>query len=396
MKILHLISSCGFYGAEAMLVTLTKALRGAGHEATIGLLRTAAPGCLDIADVARSERLPIEVLPCAGRWDSSAVRRIQQVVLDTNVNLVHLHGYKADMYGLLATRNSGTKRIATCHDSGMVKRFHFSSPSMTDLYGWVDKLTLRRFHCVAAVSKPIAEALVRSGVPADRVRVIDNGIDLQRFDGSKPAADLLAFKDNAPLIGLVGRLVEGKGHEVLLRVTQELALLYPSLKIVFVGDGPLLDKLQKLTYELGLTPRVRFAGKRADMPSVYAALDIFVLPSSNEGMPISILEAMCSSTPVVASRVGAIPSVIADRQTGLLVEPGDDASLRAAITDLLSSPTLRPMLSQNASRFVRSNYSSGAMATKYLHLYTETLRKSSTTQYSAVETSSPTEGVTHE
>ncbi len=375
MKILQLISSCGYYGAEAMLVTLTKALRDEGADASIGLLRTSAPGSMDVAEAARNENLPVQFIPCNGRWDQGTVREIRRILQEGGFDVVHGHGYKADLYGYAASLKTAAKRVATCHDSGMAKGFQLSKMGLMGTYGFVDKLVLRRFDRVAAVSPQIAEAVIQSGVRADRVQVIDNGINLKRFTGATPSPDLMAFKNDAPLIGLVARVTEGKGHHLLLRVAKELTAGKPSPKFVFIGDGPLEAELQKLASELGVTANVRFAGRRGDMPSVYSALDMFVLPSSNEGMPISVLEAMASGTPVIATRVGAIPSVVTDRSTGLLINP-DATELTGAINELLSSPTLRSTLAQNAAKFVRDHYSEATMATRYMQVYAEALRGS--------------------
>ena len=369
MKVLQLISSSGYYGAEAMMVTLATALRETEVDARIALLRTPSPGCLDVARRAEEQGLPVHLIPCGGKWDSAAIEEIRRIVRDCAIEIVHGHGYKSDLYGYLATRKAAAKCVATCHDSGLANRLRLSNAGTMEIYGWLHKRVLRRLDAVATVSQPIADALVRSGVQSHRVSVIENGISLTRFRSAKPAPDLLAFKGTAPLIGLVARLAEGKGHAVLLEAARCLIAQEPALKFIFVGDGPLEAEMRRLTCDLGLTSCVQFAGKRADMPAVYAALDVMVLPSRNEGMPITVLEAMASKTPVIATTVGAIPQLISNRRTGLLISPDDVGSLRHAISELVSAPRLSATIAQAALDFVQARFSAATMANKYLELY---------------------------
>jgi len=373
MKVLQLISSCGYYGAEAMLITLAEALREAGIDVRIGLVETPTPGFHEMAEIVRARNLPLYTIPCHGKWDRRAIRKIKEIIEIEGIHVLHGHGYKSDFYGLLGGRKTPVKYVATCHDSGLAKPVRWSQGTATDVYGALHKLVFRRFDKVIAVSQPIADALVRSGLQVERVSAIDNGIPLRRFTVTRSAEDLVAFKGNAALVGLIGRLAEGKGHRTLLDAAKLMSAKQNLVKFAFIGDGPLEDELRRATSELGLQERVLFAGKRNDMPAVYAALDVFALPSDNEGMPISILEAMASKTPVIATRVGAIPSVVEDGQTGILIDPGDIDALVSAISRVLSSTESRSQMVERAYKFVWEQYSAESMASKYIELYKEIL-----------------------
>ncbi len=139
---------------------------------------------------------------------------------------------------------------------------------------------------------------------------------------------------------MVARLDLQKGFEYLLRAARELRATFPGLKFVIVGEGPDRNEIEDMIQRLGLQSTVVLAGQHSDMPGVYAAMDVFVLPSLNEGLPMTILEAMAASRPVIASRVGAIPKVIKDGETGLLVDPGDTDGLRNALARLLTDSDL--------------------------------------------------------
>ena len=151
------------------------------------------------------------------------------------------------------------------------------------------------------------------------------------------------------------------------------AQAFPDLKVVIVGEGPDRQAIENMVQRFGLQSNVILAGQHSDMPEIYAAMDIFVLPSLNEGLPMTILEAMAASRPVIATRVGAIPRVIKDGETGLLVDPGDVDGLRNALARLLTDSDLCRRLGSAGHEWVSRNYTSEAMALKYRQMYDEVL-----------------------
>jgi glycosyltransferase involved in cell wall biosynthesis len=184
-------------------------------------------------------------------------------------------------------------------------------------------------------------------------------------------------------VGVVARLDLQKGFEYLLRAARELCQMFPSLKIVIAGEGPDRNAIEEMIEQYGLQSNVVLAGQQSNMPAVYAAMDIFVLPSLNEGLPMTVLEAMAASKPVIATRVGAIPSVIKDSENGLLVAPKDPEGLQNAIASLLNDPERRRRLGDQAHAWVSQNYTSEAMALKYREMYEEVLGKPAPSAISA-------------
>jgi glycosyltransferase involved in cell wall biosynthesis len=175
-------------------------------------------------------------------------------------------------------------------------------------------------------------------------------------------------------IGLVGRLTGGKGHRQAFEAAKEFFLQYKDTVLLVIGDGPLKQELGILAKKLGIEASVVFTGKRSDMAEVYAALDILVLPSLYEGLPMVILEALAGKVAVIATRVGAIPHVILPGRTGLLVEPGDVVGLREAICQLLANANLRRSLGEAGCGYAGEKFSASAMAAKYLSLYQMAVR----------------------
>ncbi len=363
MRVLHLISSAGFYGAENALVSLAAASQKAGAcRPVVGVLRDARNPHQEAADQARQRGLEAEVFACSGRLDPRTIRAIRRKAQEMRVDLMHSHGYKSNFYAYLAARPVGIPVLATCHTGT-------DRPEMTAalrLYDWLDRGILRRVNQVVAVSPAIAEVLRQRGIPAERIAVVPNGVDVERFRNARPA---LALPEGAKAVGMVGRLTAHKGPDCFLEAASIVAVRIPEARFVLVGDGPERSRLERAAAQSGFGDRIVFTGVRHDMPAVYASLSVFALPSYSEGLPMSVLEAMAAGVPVIASRVGAIPQLIESERDGLLVHPGAPAKLAEAIVRVLEHPAWAQELSRSAQQRVMREYSSESMARRYQPLY---------------------------
>ena len=362
LRILQLISSGGFYGAENVTLQLTLALNGLGRQVIIGAFENAQRRNSELAKAARHRGIRVESIECKGRLDLQTVATIRQIILKYDINIVHTHGYKADIYGYLAARETKAKLVATCHNwTGATFSLRW--------YERLDRFFLRRFDAIAAVSGTIQDTLTRSGVQQDRVRIVENGIDIESFSRGQPILKNLPKFKNRKIVGFVGRLVREKGLTFLLEAAKSIVAMDSNVTFVLAGDGPDQDYLGQLVKEYGLEDEIVFLGPLSELPDTYASFDIFVLPSLNEGMPMAVLEAMASGRPVVATRIGAVPQLLQDGESGLLVSPGDATQLAAAIRRLLDSPALRQKLGAQGHQRVCEHFSAEAMAEKYLEIY---------------------------
>jgi glycosyltransferase involved in cell wall biosynthesis len=264
--------------------------------------------------------------------------------------------------------------VATCHN-------WVGGTAALGIYNHLDRMALKKFNALAAVSDAVAQRLLAFGVPAEKIKTVANGIDVTAFERAHPLPLLKA--EGSTVVGVVARLDLQKGFEYLLRAARELCKTFPDLKIVIAGEGPDRNAIEEIIEQYGLQSSVVLAGQQSNMPAVYAAMDIFVLPSLNEGLPMTVLEAMAASKPVIATRVGAIPSVIRDGENGLLVAPKDSEGLRNAVASLLNDPERRRRLGDQAHAWVSQNYTSEAMALKYREMYEEVLGKPAPSAISA-------------
>jgi glycosyltransferase involved in cell wall biosynthesis len=375
MKVLHLISSGGMYGAESVVATLASNLQNRGEDTIVGVFDNAHRPKNDASD--RIEKAGVKVIriPCSGRADGLTVRAIRKLIRTEQIDILHSHGYKADIYGYLATRRLRIPIIATRHNQRGLRH-----TLAIRLYEFLDILFLRRFNAVAAVSDLIAEELLRAGVAPRKVTVIGNGIDVSRFVGASPTLSEELNKEQRLLIGTAGRLIPQKGIEYFLMAASEVLKTFPTLLFGIVGEGPHRPALERSMKDLGIERNVVFTGPRSDMPNIYASFDVFVLPSLEEGMPMTVLEALASGLPVIATKVGAVEKLVFPNQTGILVQPGEAAGLAAALISLIGNPELRVRLGQNGRSLVQNEYSSSVMSQRYLRLYEELLNEKAQVQ----------------
>jgi glycosyltransferase involved in cell wall biosynthesis len=364
VKVLQLISSGGYYGAENMLLNLCASQQKAGCQNSLLLFYNVHAPNVEFYERARRRGLSVRMVHCQGRADLRAVRQIEEYIQEDGIDLLHTHGYKADLYGYVAARRSHKPIVATCHN-------WVGGTAALGIYNHLDRLALKRFNALAAVSDSVAQRLIDSGVSPRKIKNIANGIDVEPFERARTLPALAS--DGHKVVGMVARLDLQKGFEYLLRAVRELCVAFRELKVVIVGEGPDRKAIEDMIQQCGLQSKVVLAGQHSDMPGVYAAMDIFVLPSLNEGLPMTILEAMAASKPVIATRVGAIPSLIKDGDTGLLVDARDADGLRDAIANLLSDSELCERLGAAGHEWVSQNYTSEVMALKYRQMYEEVL-----------------------
>jgi glycosyltransferase involved in cell wall biosynthesis len=374
VKVLQLISSGGYYGAENMLLNLCASQEKSGCENSLLLFYNVHVPNVEFYERARRRGLSVRMVHCKGRADWRAVRQIEEYIQEDSVDLVHTHGYKADLYGYLAAWRCHKPVVATCHN-------WVGGTAALGIYNHLDRMALKKFNALAAVSDAVAQRLLAFGVPAEKIKTVANGIDVTAFERAHPLPLLKA--EGSTVVGVVARLDLQKGFEYLLRAARELCKTFPDLKIVIAGEGPDRNAIEEIIEQYGLQSSVVLAGQQSNMPAVYAAMDIFVLPSLNEGLPMTVLEAMAASKPVIATRVGAIPSVIKDSENGLLVAPKDPEGLQNAIASLLNDPERRRRLGDQAHAWVSQNYTSEAMALKYREMYEEVLGKPAPSAISA-------------
>jgi glycosyltransferase involved in cell wall biosynthesis len=362
VKILHIISSGGMYGAEAVILNMSRMLNEGAHSSILGVFSNTTNPNLQLHEAAAREGIESHLIPCQGQVDRTAIASIRELASRTKADVVHAHGYKADMYVYFAFRRSRIPFVSTCHN-------WIDNDLMVSLYGKADRLVLRNYAAVVAVSAEVKQRLLKAGVREDKIHLVRNGIDLRKFDNASPSLANRSSSERSPIVGLVGRLGHEKGVDIFLRAAALALVDYPSAKFVIAGDGPDLEKLNLLIDELKIRDSVSMLGRRDDMPSVYASLDILVSSSRLEGLPMTILEGMASRLPLIATPVGDVPTVVLDGRTGIVVPSENAEALSARIVDLLRHPEERERLGAAARKLIEDEFSATRMTTDYLFVY---------------------------
>ena len=294
--------------------------------------------------------------------------RLAMLFRRSNVDIVHTRNAEAFFYGFLGAKIAGV--------SSIIHSEHGRTFDDRAIRFWAQRLFSKYTNIIFALSEQLRSDLVKFvGIPADKIGVQYNGVDVSRFSTMR-GEDVrreLGIGAERVVVGSIGRLVSVKNYPLLLRAVKSVNLDITT--ILFVGDGPELDKLKKLATNDGLIKRVIFLGHREDVADLLGAMDIFVLPSVSEGMSNTMLEAMAAGIPVIASRVGGNPEIVRDGIDGLLFENGNEGELRERLIRLIGSPALRMQLGVAGRKRVIDKFSMEAMISRYESLYTSVTLK---------------------
>ncbi|HXX67558.1 MAG TPA: glycosyltransferase [Polyangiaceae bacterium] len=379
MRIVHVVQGLGIGGQERLVVYLSRELASRGHEASIvslsrgGALREEANG-IRVYDVTRADGA-----------DASLVARLAWLLRSLRADVVHTHNPAPMLHAVPAAVLARVRRrIHTKHGA--------------NIYGprglWAARVAVRALHAVVAVSPQTAEvARWKERVPERRLHVVPNGIPLSPF--ARPAADSravvrreLGIAMNAFVVGSVGRLAKEKDYPTLV------AALAPSLservRLVLVGEGEARREIEA-AIPPQLAAYVTLTGERRDVPELLASFDLFALSSRTEGLPLAVPEAMASSLPVVATAVGGLPSVVSP-ECGVLVPPGDQEALRAAIESFVRDPPKSRLVGERARREAFERFSVERMADDYEQIYRDGRSGDSGRSFGAASGSPPSKG----
>lgn len=275
--------------------------------------------------------------------DINAAIQLYRLLRAGKFSILHTHMSKAALLGGIVGRLARVPVVVnTAHNLGFVALPH---RALRILFWFYDKILFGlTMDCVVTVSENLRKAVVNAKLVAVRkVVAITNGIDPTRFNNANGATVRreLGLSDDQCVIGCIARLVWFKGLDTLIEAARTVSERFPHARIVIVGDGPLGDALRHQAASLGLSDYILFLGERTDIPNLFAAFDLFVLPSVSEGMPITILEAMAARCAVVATAVGGVAEVVSDNDTGILTPARDSRRLAEAIISLLDDPGRR-------------------------------------------------------
>jgi glycosyltransferase involved in cell wall biosynthesis len=303
------------------------------------------------------------------RYDPAPIVQFSSLLREHKADILETHGHKANFIAFVLKRFIAKPWIACVHgwtDEDWKIR----------VYNRLDKFLLKFPDRVVAVSKELASKLCPLGIPQRKIKVIYNAVYEKGMPAGDPPLEVRKeFKvpEGDKLLGIIGRLSPEKGQIYFLQAFSEVIKNFPQVTALIVGEGPDGKKLKEYCSSKNLFPKVVFTGYQKDITSIYKSLDLIILPSLSEGMPVVALEGMLFEKPIIGTKVGGIPEVIRDNNTGILVPSEDPASLGRAILKLLNDENRNKILTGNARKFVLENFSLDKRVKSIVELYNEVL-----------------------
>jgi glycosyltransferase involved in cell wall biosynthesis len=346
-RLLFVINDLSRAGAEGQLVALALSLDPARYQVRIALLKHENHFAAELA----ARGVPVAALRRRGYWDLGLDLRLLRLVRDFRPDVLHSFLFLANLHAALVGRLARVPAVVVSQRSS-------NSSNLSPFWRRVARRSQRLADRLILNSQALRAEEEAAGFPPERIVVVPNGVARRETTAlDRTALGLPA----GPLVLSIGRLEERKGQGYLIEAWAAVHRREPSARLVLLGDGPTRPELERKARELGLQDCVRLGGFQARVAEYLDAGDALVHPSLTEGMPNVVLEAMAAGKPVVATRVGGIPELVADGESGLLVAPRDPAALADALIRLIREPGLAAELGRNARCRARERFSVGAM-----------------------------------
>lgn len=325
-------------------------------------------------EAARTANLQVQVIPERRRFDLAVLTQLKQLFAEYQPEVVQTHSVKSHF--LLAILGAPRPWIAFHHgytDENLKMR----------AYNALDRYSLRKSDRIVTVCEAFIPELRRSGVARDRVDILHNSIDPAWRPLPDEIQELRKSLNLAPgvlRILAIGRLSKEKGHATLIKAVAEVKKRRPDLavEVLLVGDGPLRASLNELAKAEGMESVFRFVGQVRNVKAFFGVADLLAVPSFSEGSPNVVLEAMAAGAPMVATRVGGVPEILRDRETGLLVPAGDCDAMATAIVELIDSSELRLRLAARAHDRVATEFTPAKYDARLMAVYDKALNATRT------------------
>jgi glycosyltransferase involved in cell wall biosynthesis len=377
VRVLRIFSRLNIGGPSVHVILLSAGLRPLGYETRL-VVGKESPREGNMLALAAEKSVTCEAMGGLGREiaplsDLRALAGLVRLMRAWRPAIVHTHTAKAGLLGRIAARAAGVPTVVHTYH-GHVLRGYFS-PATTAVFRWLETRLAASADALVAVSESVKQDLVRLGVAsADKIRVVPLGLDLAHLAAELPRGVLrreAGIPEEAPLVGMVGRLVPIKDVPTFLQAARIVRERRTDARFALVGDGEERPALESLCREIGLDGAVTFFGWRRDLAAVYGDLDVVVNASRNEGTPVALIEALAASRPVVATRVGGTPDLLGEGERGRLVPPGAPEALAQAVLETLDQSEAARRRAQAGREHVMTRHSSDRLVRDVDALYRE-------------------------
>ena len=386
LKICHVITRMIIGGAQENTLYTIQGHLEKGHEVTLvtgpttgpegQLLKTFCPKGMKIVEIP-------ELIRSLNPWkDWRAYRKLRNFFAENHFDVVHTHASKAGIVGRIAARKAGVPFVVhTVHGQA----FHpYQSAFKNRIYIVSERFAAKYCDHIYAVAQAMIDQCVAAGVaPREKYQVVYSGMDLQSFVNAKRSPELrakLGIPEDAPVVGMLARLFELKGHDCMIAAAPQIVAKIPNVRFLFIGDGILRETFQAEIARLGLTEHFAFAGliPPEQVPAYLAQVDVLAHLSLREGLPRACVQALAAGKPVVAYPLDGTPEVVLDGETGLLGEPENVPQIATNVIRLLQDRQLRERLGKRGQELVLERFDWRKMADILEQSYLEGIAKSGT------------------
>ena len=368
LNVLQFICPTGFYGAERWILALAKNLPKDSVRCDLAVTLEKNSIDLDIVRKFKEECGETFEIPMASRFDLRVINKLVDLIKARNIHIIHTHGYKSDILGVLAARKAGIKSVVTPHG------FENSADLKLKLFIWLGCKAMSYADAVAPLSLKLMVDSKQIGVLDNKLFYIQNGVDLSEVETQRKKDNSLKSQADKR-IGFIGQMISRKNIFDILDIFDDLATEHKSVRLIFVGDGDQRAELEAYSEKLSNRSRIDFLGFRHDRLELLQSFDLFVMTSTLEGIPRCLMEACAMGVPVAAYDIPGIDQLITHKETGLLAAPGDKHTLKSYWEKLLYNQVLALRLSEKARVFVQANYSAKRMADEYMNLFKQLLQR---------------------
>ena len=361
IRVLQFICPVGFYGAERWVLAL---INNSDSDYVIN----------DLAVTDESENQDLEIvnqfpkgegksykIPMSSRFDVSVINKLVSIIKERQIDVIHTHGYKSDILGLIAARKSGIKAISTPHGFGLPENFKLR------MFVKLGIFSLRFFDQVVPLSKQLYNEVKESGVNEKKITYIRNGVDLTEVDRYREQKT--DSNDGIKKIGFIGQMIPRKNIKDILDIFEQVYKKMPNTVLQLLGDGESRQEMEAYAKTLSSCDAIQFLGFRHDRMNYLMNFDLFVMTSKDEGIPRCLMEALGMELPVAAYNIPGIDQLVEHEKTGLLADFGDKETLTKYWLELLQNQDKANSLAQAGRAFVNERFSGKRMAKEYLELF---------------------------
>jgi glycosyltransferase involved in cell wall biosynthesis len=366
VRVLQFISPAGFFGAEMWILALAKSLDPTRVRCSLAVTEESAEQDLTLFDRYMKLGLDAHKISMNGRFDLRSVARLKSLMQDEQIDVLHTHGYKSDILGLVSARLAGVKTVATPHGFENVRDIKLRA------FIRLGCLALRYFDRVVPLSEELMTDMRRIGVLPHKTRLIRNGVDLEEISREENrVSPPISTATNEMKIGYVGQVAFRKNLGAMIDVFDLFYRDHKDARLLIIGEGKMRGELQGKAKKLASRDRIDFLGYRTDRLRLVKELDLFCMTSSLEGIPRCMMEAMALGVPIAAFDIPGVDKLVIHEKTGLLAPFGDTEALKDCWERILFDGDLAEKLANNGKKHIENNFSAERMAEEYTALYQE-------------------------